>query len=129
MKTSFFLFALVLAGSTAVIAAEPDRYVLEKSGSGFVRMDRATGEMSVCTEQAGQLVCRMAADDRSALETQIDALEKRVEALEGKTSAPGGLPSDEEFEKTLTFMEKFFSRFMDIVKGFEKSDSGQPQKT
>ena len=126
MKTVFAATVMLISGALTASAAEPDRYVMEKSANGFVRMDRVTGEMSVCTEQDGQLVCRMAADDRLALESQLDALEKRVDALEGK---PGNLPTDEEFEKSLGYMEKFFQRFMDIVKGLEKDESSTQQKT
>jgi hypothetical protein len=32
-------------------AAEPDRYRLEKTESGYVRMDTRTGEMSICEER------------------------------------------------------------------------------
>ena len=41
------------------------------------------------------------------------------------------LPSDEEFERSLGYMERFFRKFMDIVRDMDKSDAGAgiPQKT
>ena len=44
-------------------ANDAERYRLEKSANGYVRMDTQTGAMSICEEKEGQLVCRVAADD------------------------------------------------------------------
>jgi hypothetical protein len=65
-------------------AQEPvaNRFTLEKTGNGFVRMDTETGEMSICTEREGQLVCRLAADERRAFEETLSDLSDRVAALE-----------------------------------------------
>lgn len=122
--------------ATGVQAAEADRYQMEKSGEGYVRLDRLTGEMSICTEQAGQLVCRLAADERKAygdgieaLTNRVDALESRLAALEARPPATNELPSEEEFDKALGFMERFFKRFMEIVRGLEGGDDGIPRKT
>lgn len=112
------------------------RYQLEKTADGYVRIDKQSGEMSVCKETGGQLVCRLAADERNAYELASAALSKRVEALEEKVAALEGgssrslnvLPSEEEFDKTLSMMERFFRRFMGVVKDIE-GDAGEPQKT
>lgn len=133
--------ALVLGGlpllATSAAAQEAERYRLEKTDEGYVRMDTRTGEMSVCEERASQLICRVAADERTALQDEIDrlnaslkALEERVTALEKKPVVPG-LPTEEEFEKTMSYMERFFRGFMDIVKDFENDEDGtfHEQKT
>lgn len=117
-------------------AEDTVRYSLEKTADGYVRMDKQSGEMSVCKEADGQLVCRLAADGRSAnenstaaLATRLDALERKVAALEGNPSGRlNVLPSEEEFDKTLTMMERFFRRFMGVVKEFDGEEGG-PQKT
>lgn len=125
--------SLALAGLSPGARAQEDaqRYSLEKTADGYVRLDNRTGEMSICTERAGQLVCRMAADERTALENEIDRvsarlqdIEKRLAALEGGTTpAPSAqLPSEEDFEKTLTFMERFFRRFMGVIRDLEQED-------
>ena len=61
-------------------------------------------------------------NDIDELQGRIDALETKVAALSGGGVRPGvgGLPNDEEMEETFSFMEKFFRRFKDIVKDFEK---------
>lgn len=119
----------LLAATSAALAQDTNRYTLEKTAEGYVRMDRATGEMSLCSERSGQLVCKLAADERSAFESELDRVtarledvEKRLAAIEGQPVRDGGLPSDAEIEKSLGYMEMFFRRFMGVVKDFEKDD-------
>jgi hypothetical protein len=94
--------------------------------------------MSVCQESSGQLVCRVATDERAAfqdeierLQTKLDGLEGRVAKLEARPAVPEVLlPSDEEFDKSMDLMEKFFNRFMGIMKDIEKNGpEASPQKT
>ncbi|MDX8444089.1 hypothetical protein [Mesorhizobium captivum] len=139
---------LIPAALCSLVAAsaysqETDRYRLEKSGNGYVRMDTQTGAMSICEERSGQLVCKMAADQRAAFQEEIDrlqssvkALDERVAKLENTPSArlESNLPSEEDFNKTMSYMERFFRSFMDIVKDMDKEegDGGakpSPQKT
>jgi len=134
---ALFVPALVIAGlAGSARSEEVDRYRLEKTETGYVRMDTQTGEMSICEEKTGQLVCRMAADERSALQDQLerlqarlDAMDARVTKLEAQPSIPQVLlPSDEEVDKSFDLMEKFFHRFMGIVKDLDKEDA-QQQRT
>ena len=119
----------LIAGATLASAQESEtRYTLEKTPDGYVRMDNRTGEMSICTDQSGQLVCKLAADERSAFQDELDRIigrlvevEKRLAAVEREPSAPdAGLPTEEQFEQTLTFMERFFRRFIDVAKDIDK---------
>lgn len=109
------------------------RYTLEKTPDGYVRMDTRTGEMSLCTERTGQLVCRIAADERSAWQDELDLVtrrldevEKRLGALEASPPAQDALPTEEQFEQSLSFMERFFRRFIDIAKDLEE-ETGAPK--
>ncbi|WP_192250299.1 hypothetical protein [Mesorhizobium silamurunense] len=139
---------LIPAALCSLVAAsayseETDRYRLEKSANGYVRMDTQTGAMSICEERSGQLVCKMASDERAAIQDEIDrlqssvkALDERVAKLENTPSArlESNLPSEEDFNKTMSYMERFFRSFMDIVKDMDKEegDGGAkptPQKT
>ena len=127
--------ATLVAGTAIAgiaLAAEAERYRLEKSETGYVRMDTQSGEMSMCEERAAQLVCRVAADERSAfqadverLEKKVNSLEDRVEKLESSLTArlENSLPSEKDFEKTMSYMERFFRGFMAIVKDFEGENS------
>jgi parvulin-like peptidyl-prolyl isomerase len=133
--------ALILVASPA-FAQSQDRYALEKSGDGFVRMDRQTGEMSYCTVEAGALACRAAdgsAADRDAeiakLQEAIAALDRRIVALENSLAArlESKLPTEEQFEQTMGYMERFLRGFMGIVRDMEKDEAtgsgGAPGKT
>lgn len=131
--------ALLLTGSAH--AEGEGRYRMERTEAGFVRLDTVSGDISLCREQDGQIVCRMAADERAAFEKELDLLAKRIEALEkggttGQTAAKPSLPTDEEIDRTMSIMEKMMKRFMGIVKnledGAEEPAPGKdaaPQKT
>ena len=134
--------ALVSLVAASAWSEEADRYRLEKSANGYVRLDTQTGAMSICEERTGQLVCKMAADERAAFQDEVDrlqssmkAMDERVTKLENSLSArlESKLPSEEDFSKTMSYMERFLRGFMGIVKDMEK-DSGDgaqlsPQKT
>ena len=124
-------------GFTAAQAQEVERYRLEKTPSGFVRMDTQTGAMSTCIEQGEQLVCRMAADERAAFQDDIERLHERVEQLDERVAKlenslsqrlQSNLPSEEEFDKTMSYMERFFRGFMDIVRDLNRPET-PPEKT
>jgi hypothetical protein len=135
--------AMSFAGAHA-FAQDTDRYALEKSGTGYVRMDRRTGEMSLCEEHSGQLVCKLATDERIAaqgqterLQAAVKSLEERVTKLESGLTArlDSALPTEEEFEKTMSYMERFLRRFIGIAKDMETDpekpapQSSEPNKT
>ncbi len=133
--------ALAMTGIAGLASAEEaERYRLEKSDTGYVRMDTVTGEMSICEERSGQLVCKLAADERAAFQTDIDRLqaklddvEGRVAKLEARPSIPETLlPTDEQVDKGIDIMEKFFRSFMGIVKDLDKDvarPDAEPQRT
>ncbi|WP_419909428.1 hypothetical protein [Hoeflea sp.] len=119
--------ALLLA--SAPVNAQENRFVIEPSGNGFVRLDSHTGEMSVCSETEGQMVCRMAADERRALEEEIDLLEERIAALERALDETGTdresmFPTDEEIDRTFGVMENLMRRFLGVIEEFEKDHDG-----
>ncbi|PWL19208.1 hypothetical protein DKP76_01180 [Falsochrobactrum shanghaiense] len=115
-------------------AQETGRYRLEKTQTGYVRLDTRTGALSVCTEQQAQLVCKMATEDREAYENDISDLQDRVKQLENKVAAlekagapaASALPSEDEFEKSMSYMERFMRRFMDIARSFDR-EAEEPQ--
>lgn len=134
-KTVLTLAALSLGVPVAMAQdAATDRYTLEKSESGFVRLDRQTGAVTLCTEADGTLTCRMAADERAAYDADLARLEKRVEALEkqiaeGMAAKSGELPSDAEIDRSIGIMERFMRTFFGLVQEFqgqEQDRSGDP---
>ncbi|CAM5301439.1 hypothetical protein MAUB1S_05262 [Mycolicibacterium aubagnense] len=143
MRFERLIVPAALAGLLAApaLAEDASRYKLEKTNDGYVRMDTQTGAMSICNERDGQLVCRVAADERTAFQDDIDrlqgtvkALDERVTKLENSLTArlESKLPSEEEFNKTMGYMERFVRGFMGIVKDMDKeTDPAKPnlQKT
>jgi len=136
---SLLLFLPPLGSASA---AEPDRYRLEKTPNGYVRMDTTTGEMSICQEKWGELVCKIAADERTAVQDEIERLQSDIKALETRLTAvtaledrvaklensltakiENSLPTEEDFNKTMSYMERFFRGFMGIVKDFENEEN------
>ncbi len=113
------LIAPLLAAAPA--AAENGRYVMEKTGEGYVRMDTATGEMSICAEKNGQIVCKLAADERAAFQDALDRLEDRVSQLEDRVGRTLAYPSEEEFDQGLDRMEQFFRRFLGVIDDFDET--------
>ena len=133
---------LALGGVLAAIAAfaqepAPGRYAMQKTDTGIARLDTQTGEVSLCQEKEGDLVCRMAADERTAFELELDLLAKRIEILEkavgaGQTALKPRLPTKEEIDQTMSIMERMMRSFMGIVKDLERESDGTesvPQKT
>ncbi|NMG40886.1 hypothetical protein GRZ55_16690 [Chelativorans sp. ZYF759] len=132
---------VILVLASALVAAAPasaqdaERYRMERSEDGFVRMDLATGQMSVCRERGVELVCRAAVDEREAyhreigdLETRLERLEERVAELERPGSQPqSSVPSEQDFEQTLNHMERFFRRFLGLVREFDEEPA--PDRT
>ncbi|MCG7508893.1 hypothetical protein [Mesorhizobium retamae] len=143
MRFERLIVPAALAGLLAApaFAEDANRYKLEKTNDGYVRMDTQTGAMSICSERDGQLVCRVAADERTAFQDEVDrlqgtikALDERVTKLENSLTArlESKLPTEEEFNKTMGYMERFLRGFMGIVKDMEKdNDPAKPglQKT
>ena len=92
------LAALVLGATVpGSLAQDADtRYTLEKTPDGYVRMDTRTGEMSLCTERAGQLVCRIAADERSAWQDELDRVTRRLDEVEKRLGALEASPPPQD---------------------------------
>ena len=135
-KTVLTLAALSLGASFAMAQdAGTDRFTLEKSESGFVRLDRQTGAVTLCTEADGTLTCRMAADEGAAYDADLARLEKRVEALEkqiaeGAAAKGGELPSDAEIDRSIGIMERFMRAFFNLVQEFRgEEDKPVPDRT
>jgi len=122
--------AMLTATALPAAAQTPERYQMERSGDGFVRLDTQTGEMAFCEEVSGRIACRPTehgtASPAPALEARIAELEKRIAALESRPGAVQSVPTEQEFEQTLTFMERFFRRFIGIVKEFEDEKPAPP---
>ena len=115
------LSMMLMPGLAFAQGAEGQRFQLERTENGLVRLDRQSGAISLCREENGALSCRMAADARAAYEQELELLEKRVTALEErlKEGVPSrDFPGEAEIEQGLSVMERFMRRFMAIIEEF-----------
>jgi hypothetical protein len=138
------LAAGLLAGSGTMAGAQDTgvngRYVMSPTSEGFLKLDSRTGEVSECKRQASGFQCTLVADERTALQGEIDQLSRENASLRetlaknGVTPpaasappAPGaatpGTPSDRDFEHAMDLMERFLRRFMSIVREEPKPPS------
>lgn len=121
------LFALAEA-TPSIVAPEGDRFTLQPTDGGFLRMHRDTGALSFCSVKDGVAVCRLGADERAALEAEIERLRAenaRLRAAGGAPQRPSALPSEQDFERALSFTERFVRRIMRLFK--EEAPSGGAQ--
>lgn len=108
-------------------AQDMQRYSMEKTEAGIIRLDRQTGEFALCKEQAGKIECaetkpaQLSSDERTVLlEKQVADLTARIAKLEKSGVANSTLPSEEEFEKGLGYMERFMRSFMGVAKSLDE---------
>jgi len=138
--------AVVLA---ALTGAAPDveersgRYVMTPVEGGFLRMDSHTGAVSMCQRISGKWACEAVADDRKALDSEIERLtaENRelratVKQLEEMLAPPDGerkgrpaekgpglkLPSEEEIDSALNYLQRLMRKFKEKLRELEKED-------
>ncbi|MCG6857532.1 MAG: hypothetical protein LJE67_05645 [Salaquimonas sp.] len=60
------------------------RYSMVLVNGGIALLDRKTGTMEYCAAQSGQIVCRLAVEERQGYEDEIARLGARVKQLEDK---------------------------------------------
>lgn len=126
---------MALGGPALAVEGAPGRYTMTAQGDGMLRLDTQTGAVSLCTGRAGHWVCRSVADDRLALENEIDRLSNENGALraelaqrgievppqvKSQRNAPGSWrPSDKKVEEFMMFFEKIMRRFKQIAESMQ----------
>jgi len=140
MRQILALLALSLLPAATLAQAAPDptasddRFQIERKGDAIIRLDRKTGAISTCTLEGAALDCRSSADERAALQAEIDRLATEVEALKSGTSAETGiakdgkqltlkLPSEAEIKQVAAFFEDMFRRFVAAVKDLANGEA------
>lgn len=118
-------FALDAPASTGAEApaAENGRYSMTPTSDGFLRLDTRTGAVSLCKVENGAARCRTAAEERTALESEIDRLARENEALRKKQDS-AGLPTRKDFDRAMDYAEEFMRRMMRIMRDDPKPKDG-----
>jgi hypothetical protein len=119
--------AAFAALSFAASAQTPSRFTFQPVEGGLMRLDAETGHVSFCTKAGDNFACRSVADDRAAMQEEIDRLKRENEALRSTGARPGGalrLPSDDEIDKAMGVFEKMMRRMMRTF----RDEGGQTDK-
>jgi hypothetical protein len=120
-----------LAQSADPATAENGRYSMTPVQDGFLRLDTRTGAVALCRLVSGAPECRLAADERAALESEIGRLEAENRDLRLKAPGPSaaaplsGLPSEQDMDRALSFAERFMRGMMRIM----REEGGAPDRT
>jgi hypothetical protein len=145
MRATIIVPAVAAAGlATAALAAEQrqGRYTMSPTDGGFVRLDTATGSMSLCSRKDGNWACEAMADQGADLRQEVDRLTeentelkaeiKRLEDLVGLGGDPGPnperprgqlqLPNEQDVDRALNYIQRMFRKFKDKLKEFDGHD-------
>jgi hypothetical protein len=141
MNARFFALALVLcaAASTSFAAEEPGRYTMTPAGDGFLRLDSATGAVSICRQKLDAWTCEGVADDALALKQEIDRLtgenqelKDKLAKAEAREAQAGPLPANPStqfpalaLDEMTDFINKMIRRLQDLVRDLKQQDDGQ----
>ena len=102
---------LLLIAAPAGAAELSGRYVLEKVPEGYLRLDSATGQVSLCASSEGQWRCSAVPDDAAALTAENNRLKARIDELE-KSPFAVALPSDADVRKLLDSLGKMVDKWL-----------------
>ena len=142
----FTVAGLAFAGSAAWAQSPPpegadSRYTFHRVDDGYVRLDGRTGQVSMCVQRPIGWACQAVPDERSALEAEIARLQGESAALKKELIArnlplPGAvrseppaakeepprlqLPNDADLDKVVTFFEKIWRRFVEVIVTLQK---------
>lgn len=129
MSRSVALLLLVVFGAVPAAAQDAGsagRYAFVPVEEGTLRLDTATGEVSLCTGEAGARACKLLPDEASAdlqaagLADRIAALESRIAALEAQRQSGELLTDEEAMDKVMVLADRMMRRFFGIVQDMKR---------
>ena len=125
-------------------AGSPGRFTMQPADGGILRMDTQTGALSMCRQASGSWSCTMLPDDRTAMNTEIERLKSEnielksaVRRLEDLAGIPGNappdagpgkrqsgvqLPTEEEVDKAMSYVQRMIKKFKEKIKELEDDE-------
>lgn len=151
VRRTFVAVSLIMVATASVSAQpaeRPGRFSMAPAeGGGFVRLDTDTGAMAICQRTDSDWTCRdihdadrqlllernRLATENKQLKSDLRRLEDLVVANSNKGLAPKGdrqvdrfsLPSEEEVDKALSYVERMFRKFREKLNQLEGSRGAQ----
>ncbi len=93
-RIAIMLVGLTVAGAAVGEDAKPlNRFAVQPSEDGFIRLDTKTGAVSHCGRRKGVWFCEKLVEDQTAIEAEIDALRGRIDALAKEVAALAARPA------------------------------------
>lgn len=116
--------------------AEAGRFTMTPTKDGVLRLDTRTGEVALCQNKEARWTCDPVEDNSAKLQSRIDRLERENAELKAQLEAHGGvpgevkprpygkldMPSDEDVDKAMDFMEHLLHRFKGMMERLQKDD-------
>jgi hypothetical protein len=151
MRLTLLIATLLIASGSNMAPASPPtasdsrsgRFVMQPIEGGFLRLDTATGDMSLCATAGLTFECKPVKDDRD-LQAEIARLSdenkelkaeiKRLDELLALNSKQGSkpkleLPSEADVDQALSYLERMFKKFRDKMKELEAPSDGTGKGT
>lgn len=138
-RTGGTLEGTATAPSTTV--GEDDGFAFVPATGDHLKIDRRTGQVSLCGERNGRWTCTLVPDDRSAYEEEIERLQadkRRLEARVAELETSAGIapkaepwfgPDEEkELDRFLDFSGEAMRRFFGLVEEL-KQEYESPDRT
>jgi hypothetical protein len=131
MNTVAAVITLLVLALTDVYGAEPDtahgRYAFQVVPDGLMRLDTATGQVSLCAKQPAGWVCTAVADDRAALDAEVGRLARENGRLKSALAAHGlplpdgvtgsqDVPHDRQLDRVMGLFERLWQHLIDMVR-------------
>ena len=136
------LAMLALGNPSSAYAKESGRFTMTPTENGYLRMDTETGSVSVCHRKSGDWSCDNIEDDQLNLQHKLDQLTKENKRLKKelknlermaedsemvtRKKKKLTLPTEEDVDKVMNFMERMIKRFKKMVKEPPVEDNSTP---
>ncbi len=135
------LVLLATLPASAQTRDAPGRYTMQPIEGGFLRLDTQTGAVSTCRAGTGSLVlCQPAQEESQGLAKELAQLRaenielkaevRRLQEIAGVTPRPPvaepptnekfQLPSEEDVDNALDYVERMFKKFRDRLRSLEQ---------
>ncbi len=119
----FLAFAMLIAiagPAAAGDSGEVGRYAFVPAENGVFRLDTESGEVSLCMERGGTLVCLRAPGQMAAGPARgtdrVAALEARIAALEAGNGAVHARRREDALRRVRTLAERMMGRVVALVR-------------